>query len=297
MIDLRLAPRHRVEPSAIRISRHNKPLHSLPFIIRTPEVAPVMRTLHILIVEFRIIQSFCHLGNTPVIIAILHGTIAGTVYSIRNIAQRVIFHQSTSAMLFLRHTAHKAIIIGWRHFGILDHRLQRQFIIDTLHSFGKGISYDNICIAASLRSTVPVAASSIWHITVILVDIEQGIDHIPLLRFLNQGKQRHGSTVSIPDGIVIVIIRRSGEMRVFTRLIHRHQHRMINGCIKHPLLLFGTCDFYLSQLLVPGFPHILQLGIEAASRNILPGLGDTDMRNTNLQINGTFREGNIQSCL
>ena len=139
MIDLRLTPRHKVEPSAIRTSRHDKSLHPLPFIIRTPEVAPVMRTLHILTVEFRIAQSFCHLGYTPVIIAILHGTIAGTVYSIRNIAQRVIFHQSTSAMLFLRHTAHKAIIIRWWHFGILDHRLQRQFIIDTLHSFRKGM--------------------------------------------------------------------------------------------------------------------------------------------------------------
>ena len=130
-----------------------------------------------------------------------------------------------------------------------------------------------------------------------LVDIEQGIDHITLLRFLNQGKQRHGSTVSIPDGIVIIIIRRSGEMRVFTRLIHRHQHRMIKGCIKHPLLLFGSCDFYLSQLSVPSFPHILQLGIEAAGRDVPSCLGDTDMRNTDLQIDGTFREGNIQSCL
>ena len=263
MIDLRLAPRHRIEPSAIRISRHDKSLHPLPFIIRTPEVAPVMRTLHILIVEVRKAQSFCHLGNTPVIIAILHGTIAGTVYSIRNIAQSIIFHQSPSAMLFLRHTAHKAIIIRWRHFGILNHCFQRQFIIDTLHSFGKGIGYDYIRIAATLRSAVPVAASSIRHITVMLIDIKQGIDHITLLGFLYQGKQRHGSTVSIPDGIVIVIIRRSGEMRIFTRLIHRHQHRMINGSIKHPLLLFGSCDFYLSQLSVPGFPHILQLGIKA----------------------------------
>ena len=144
------------------------------------------------------------------------------------------------------------MISRW-NFSILDHSLECQFIVDTFHPFGKSIGYHNFSIASSLGSSIPITTPGIRHIAIMLINIQKRMDHIPLLILIYQSKKRHRCTVSIPNGIVIIIIRSIREMRVFPRLIHRHQHRMVDARVEHPFLFFSSCDFYLPQFSIPGF--------------------------------------------
>ena len=85
MIYLRLAPRHGVEPSTSCITRHDEASHPLPFVITAPKVAPVARTFQIFLVEVWMMQTLRHLGDTPIIITILHRSIASSIDAVWDI--------------------------------------------------------------------------------------------------------------------------------------------------------------------------------------------------------------------
>ena len=91
MINLRFTPRHRVEPTPFSIAWHYKTTHSLPFIVRTPKVAPVARTCHIFLINIIMSKPFSNLSNTPVVKRIFYGSCTCAWYAIRNIAQGVVF--------------------------------------------------------------------------------------------------------------------------------------------------------------------------------------------------------------
>ena len=123
VVHLRLAPRHVVEPSSLRIARHDETAHPLPFVVAAPQVLPVAGALEVFPVEVVVSQTLGHLGDAPVVVAVLHGAVAGAVDAVGDVAQRVVFPESATAVLLVGHTAHIAVVVGGRHLGILDHGL------------------------------------------------------------------------------------------------------------------------------------------------------------------------------
>ena len=99
MIYLRLAPRHGVKPSPSCITRHDEASHPLPLVITAPKVAPITRAFHIFLVEVRMMQTFRHLCDTPIIIAVLHRAVACPVDTVWDISQGIVFLQTASTVL------------------------------------------------------------------------------------------------------------------------------------------------------------------------------------------------------
>ena len=124
MIYLRLAPRHGVEPSTSCITRHDEASHPLPLVITAPKVAPVIGPTEIFLIKIGIMQALRHLGDAPIIITILHGTVASPVDAVRNITQCIVFMDATTSMFFFCHATQVRIFVGWWNLCIFYHSLQ-----------------------------------------------------------------------------------------------------------------------------------------------------------------------------
>ena len=248
MEHLRLAPRHRVEPTALGIARHDITLYIVPLIVGAPEVLPVGRLFEITIVDVHPSQALSHLGDAIVIVGIFDGSRASTIDAVGDIAQFCIFFQAPSSMFL--------VICSWVHLSILQHRLKRIVIIDAFQSFHKGISNHHFRIGTTLRPTITIATPGIRHIALPFVDIQQRINDVHLSFGINQRDEGRRRAIGIPDGIVVIVIRRLQPFGVLAVLIHRHQHCMVKGCIEHPLVPIAAFDLHTTQQLFPTLANL-----------------------------------------
>ena len=238
-----MTPGHGVEPSAFSITRHDIALHVVPLIVAAPEVAPVARLPQIAVVDILTPQAFCHLCDTIVIVGILDGTRAGTVDAVWDIAQRGIFLESAPPVF---------LVVGTRiGLSILQHRLKGILVVDTLQSLHEGIGNHDLRIRAALRPAVAVAAAGIGHVALAPVDIQQRVHDGGLALGIEQGNQRRGGTIGVPDGIVVVVIRGLPPLGVLATLIDRHDQRMVKGCIEEPFVFVGTSNLETTQEFIP----------------------------------------------
>ena len=163
MEHLGMAPRHTVEPTPLGILRQNKTAHAIPLVVLAPEVAPRTRLLQILPSECLLPQAARHLRNAPVAEGIFHGSVAGAVDAIGDVAQAVVLRESATAVL---------LVVSTRVYcGILEHGLEGQLIVDATQLLRKGIGNDHLGIRTSLRATVAVAAAGIGHVVLACVYI------------------------------------------------------------------------------------------------------------------------------
>ena len=106
MKNLGFSPGHTVHPLSFGRTRHDKSTHSVPLVITAPQIFPVGRLTDETVVNVISSQSLCHLGDAIIIVSILHRTISGTVDTIRNITQAVIFYESAPTLFFFVSTTH-----------------------------------------------------------------------------------------------------------------------------------------------------------------------------------------------
>ena len=142
------------------------------FVVGTPEVLPVFRLLHVLLIDAVVAQSFGHLCDGPVAEGIFDGTVAGTVDAVRDVSVAEVFDKSSASFGFL-------ITSGWNG-GIDEHTLQGILPIDAGETLRVSVGDDNLGIAAALRATIAVAASCIGHVAVAVADVEEGVDDVGL---------------------------------------------------------------------------------------------------------------------
>ena len=276
MEDFRLTPGHRVEPLAVCVLWHNIAFHVVPFIVRTPEVFPILRLFQIPIMDIHATQAFRHLSDTIVVIGIFYGSCASSIDAIGQIAILQILLQSASSVLLM--------ICSRIHFGIFQHCLKGKVIVDTLYTFHKGISDNHFCIRTALSPSAGVSTTGIRHITFSLIDIYERINDIRLTFLVYQRNERRTGTIGIPDGIVIIIIRSFCPFGILTCFIYRHQHRVIKGSIEHTLLLVCAINMNTPQQDLPVLTQLCQLGIKVTFWNIPLGLLLTDIRDADLYI-------------
>ena len=143
------------------------------------------------------------------------------------------------------------------HFCILQHGLEGEVVVDTLQALYKGIGDDHLCIRTSLGSSIAVATTGIRHVSLSLVDIQQGIHDVGLSLFVEQGDEWGGGAIGVPDGVVVVVVGTFRPLGVLARLIHRHQHRMVKGCIEHALVSLAALDLNLAELLLPALAYLI----------------------------------------
>ena len=149
------------------------------FVVSTPEVFPVFRLLHVLLVEAVVAQSLGHLSNGPVAEGIFDGAVAGTVDAVGNVSVAEIFDKTATTFGFL--------ITSRRNGSIYEHTLQGILPIDTGEPLGVGVGDDNLGIAAALRTTIAITAACIGHVAVAMADVEEGIDDVDLTLWIEQG--------------------------------------------------------------------------------------------------------------
>ena len=79
------------------------------------------------------------------------------------------------------------------------------------------------------------------------IDGQQGVHDVPLPCRIQQRYQRKRCAVRVPQGVIIVIIDLIARRGPFPRPVHRHQHRVVECGVEHPLIA-----------VVPGHPGPVQ---------------------------------------
>ena len=180
------------------------------------------------------------------------------------------------------------------HLSILQHGLESIVVINphsrllTPHSssntFHKGISNHDLSIRTALGPAVAVATAGIGHIALALVDIQQRVHDLCLSLFIEQGDEGRAGAIGVPDGIVVVIVRCFSPFGILATFVHRHNQRVIKGCVEHPLVSLCAFNLELAELLLPSLTHLIQLGAKVAVWDIPLGLLGADIGDTNLYI-------------
>ena len=73
---------------------------------------------------------------------------------------------------------------------VLQHRLEGILVIDAFQPLDEGVGNHDFRIRAALGSAITVTTTGIRHVTLTLVDIQQGVHDISLTLGIEQGDQR-----------------------------------------------------------------------------------------------------------
>ena len=229
-------------------------------------------------------QAFSNLGDTPIVEGIFHRARTGPVDAVRYIAQTVIGHQSTPTLLFF--------IAARRNVGIFQHQPKGFLVVDACQPFDEGIGNDHLGMTPTLCAPIAVAAAGIGHIAVVLSDIDECIDDVTLPVGVDERDEWHRCAIGVPEGIEIVVVRRSDATIVVSRCevrgtrceitivprrvlpgtVGRHEHGVVECCIEHPLLLNGSFYPDATQQIVPLTARRGQLFVERTVGNVTLGL-------------------------
>ena len=140
-------------PRAVAITRPHKALKAQTFHIGIPQILPISGTFHILLGNLFFFQSTSQCSNGIVTIGILHGTSPRALEFCRYKTLLIIITDTAASFL--------SLVITGRHFGVLYHRLQCQFVIDTFQSFDISIGKKYIDIRSTLHPA-PLRASGAY---------------------------------------------------------------------------------------------------------------------------------------
>ena len=227
---VRMAERKLVQPGPVLVARQDESPHAAVFIIRPPEIAPGARTLRIFLGHIIFSEAFRDSRNGIVTGSIFQCTVASPGDAPGDVAQAAVFRQAPAPF---------RLIVRGRHLGILAHRLQRQGIVDTLQTLGKGVGDHDFRIGPALRPAIGVAAPGIGQVAVVAVNGQHRIYDVPFPLRIQQGDQRQRCAVGIPKGIEIIIIDLFACRRPLPRPVHGHQHRVVEPRVEHPFFAQG----------------------------------------------------------
>ena len=149
------------------------------------------------------------------------------------------------------------MICPWIHLGILQHGFERIVVVDAFHAFNESISDDDLSIRASLGPTIAVATAGIRHVALSFVDIQQRVHDVCLTLFIEQGDERGRGAIGVPDGVVVIIVRRFAPFGILATFVHWHNQRVVKGCVEHPLVRFGAFYLELAKLLLPALAYLI----------------------------------------
>ena len=161
-------------PRAVAITRPHKALKAQTFHIGIPQILPISGTFHILLGNLFFFQSTSQCSNGIVTIGILHGTSPRALEFCRYKTLLIIITDTAASFL--------SLVITGRHFGVLYHRLQCQFVIDTFQSFDISIGKKYIDIRSTLHPAIVVSTPCIGSISFVPIYIQQRTQHIYLFR-------------------------------------------------------------------------------------------------------------------
>ena len=176
---------------------------------------------------------------------------------------------------------------------VLQHGLQRQTIVYLLiatQTLGKGIGDDHLGVRAALRAAVAVTRAGIGQVAFVAVDVQQGTHHVGLAVGTEQGEQRRGGAVGIPDGVVVVVVGGVGPAGVLARLVHGHEHGVVEGGVEHAALRLGAGYLHLGQLLLPRLAQAGEAVVEAEAVEVAPRLLRADIADAHRHVDQRVRE-------
>ena len=212
------------------IAGHYEALYPVHFIVRAPEILPVLRASEVFVCNFSLSKTAGHRSYGIVAQGVFHGAVSCPGDAPGNIAQSVILFEPSPSV---------CLVVAGRNFCILYHCLQSQIVIYALQTLHKRIGNDYLGIGASLCAAVRVAASGIGHIAVHKIDVQKGIHYIPLSVRIEKGNHRRRGAIGVPDCIVVIIIDSVAALN-FTGPVNGHQHSVVQSRIVHPQILLPS---------------------------------------------------------
>ena len=135
----------------------------------------------------------------------------------------------------------------------MNHRGEGGFVVDALEAFHIRVGYDDVCVGAALGAAVVVAAARVGHVAGVAIDVDERADDVALAVGRDEGEQRAGAAVGVPDAVVVVVVGLGGlPVRVLAGAVGGHQHDVIHRGVELAALRVAFAgEIELGQLGVP----------------------------------------------
>lgn len=170
-------------------------------------------------------------------------------------------------------------------------------MVSALRSFHGNVNCSCVHVTTALHSTIPITASDVERVAIVLVSVGRKVSRVALLQFLCRHGRERKDAVDVPSNVMVIVVEHDKRVEIFAQLVRERRRHVVGNYVGRPFLLFNYYSFCLARLSIPNFPRVLRLNVRTTSESVLPYLNGASVQGAGLRVSNAFQRNGVRSYL